>query len=976
MNQIREGPDPSEFRHNGIETELNTKFDIKEELDNEFECQYNYSESEGLCRKEEPQSVLCKKEDTEGFNEIDIKYNVADTISSEASSYAAHCVLLPDSKNENQLRHTMAGASSSHNLASEEIIESLNETRGNNFRIFDSGSEFDTDESDEEIGAGYRNDNIGDSEDSDVSDGESDLQVKRLRKDTDWEWEKVDDSYMSQKFVFSERREIIKQVESVSEAFKLFFDQYILTKIAEETNRYANDYINSKQDNLTSRSRVHGWKNVDTDELYTYFALQILMGVIQKPTIKSYFNKNPVIDTPIFYKTMRQDRFELINRFLHFVDNSQLQSYEGNKKLFKINPIIKHLNEKYRTLYKMGENISLDESLTLWSGRQDIKKNLPLRAAKFGIKSYEICESTTGYLWQFVIYTGNTTEGDTDVMSIQVQKTTQIVVKLVEPLFGSALCKMEDTEELNEIDSKYFGTESNSTEANSDDEHCELLPDTKNENQDFHCNMNHQRLNLEEWMKANNIKITDQNNLENGKFGVHFKEASECDNIDSEKMHQIKEELNDSDEEQEMKCVDTNVMCLIKEEPGEIEYGPDEPNSGSDSNDEHSEYKSVLEPQVTFIKMENDTKDFEDLMETSNTSPVDEGKLESEDSILASGSENFNSTSKNDNSLTVSGKGFHRCKTCGMTFSSEFQLRQHRLVHKSDSVDNCFDCEICGRSFPTKAKIYRHMLIHRSERQVSCQFCSKTYLYRSELKKHMRFHTRDRPFPCNFCSKSFIESGHLKAHVRTHTGELPYSCNICSKSFSRNSGLVRHIRIHTGERPFSCNFCGKTFSHKNGLNKHVRIHTGERPYSCNVCSKTFIENSGLKYHMLTHTGEHPFSCKLCPKSFSCNVGLVRHMLTHTGERSFSCEICNVSFFHKSDLKKHSWTHSGTRPFSCEICNKSFPEKHKLMEHERTHTGERPFTCSVCNKSFSLNSNLTRHMRTHTDKSMEPSDSLK
>lgn len=39
-------------------------------------------------------------------------------------------------------------------------------------------------------------------------------------------------------------------------------------------------------------------------------------------------------------------------------------------------------------------------------------------------------------MWQFIIYTGSTTEVQTDIVPTEVQKTTQIVIKLVEPLFG------------------------------------------------------------------------------------------------------------------------------------------------------------------------------------------------------------------------------------------------------------------------------------------------------------------------------------------------------------------------------------------------------------------------------------------------------------------------------------------------------------------------------------------------------------
>jgi len=48
----------------------------------------------------------------------------------------------------------------------------------------------------------------------------------------------------------------------------------------------------------------------------------------------------------------------------------------------------------------------MDESLTLWKGRLSIKQYLPLKASKFGIKTFELCESTTGYLWCFLVYTG------------------------------------------------------------------------------------------------------------------------------------------------------------------------------------------------------------------------------------------------------------------------------------------------------------------------------------------------------------------------------------------------------------------------------------------------------------------------------------------------------------------------------------------------------------------------------------------
>jgi hypothetical protein len=103
------------------------------------------------------------------------------------------------------------------------------------------------------------------------------------------------------------------------------------------------------------------------------------------------------------------DRLELITKFLHFADNTDKANYEGPAKLYKIFPVMSHLNSKFQTLFLPAQNISVDGSLTLWKGRLSFKQYLPLKAAKFGIKTYELCDSVSGYLWSFVVYTGKDT---------------------------------------------------------------------------------------------------------------------------------------------------------------------------------------------------------------------------------------------------------------------------------------------------------------------------------------------------------------------------------------------------------------------------------------------------------------------------------------------------------------------------------------------------------------------------------------
>jgi hypothetical protein len=110
----------------------------------------------------------------------------------------------------------------------------------------------------------------------------------------------------------------------------------------------------------------------------------MLIGIIQKPTLRSYFTIKRVISTPGFRDIMTRERLEIICKFLHFSDNESVSNFQGPEKLFKIFPVILHLNNKFQELYLPNKDISIDESLTLWKGRLSFKQYLPLKASKFG----------------------------------------------------------------------------------------------------------------------------------------------------------------------------------------------------------------------------------------------------------------------------------------------------------------------------------------------------------------------------------------------------------------------------------------------------------------------------------------------------------------------------------------------------------------------------------------------------------------
>jgi hypothetical protein len=163
-------------------------------------------------------------------------------------------------------------------------------------------------------------------------------------------------------------------------------------------NRYAEQFMNSRGRLFTFRSLCRQWASVTENEMFVMLGLYLLMGIIQKPTLRSYFSRKRILSTPWFGDIISRDRFEQIKFFLHFADNANKADYEGPAKLYKIFPVLSHLNHKFQNLFLPGPNISIDKSLTLWKGRLSFRQYLPLKAAKFGIKTYELCESGSGEL--------------------------------------------------------------------------------------------------------------------------------------------------------------------------------------------------------------------------------------------------------------------------------------------------------------------------------------------------------------------------------------------------------------------------------------------------------------------------------------------------------------------------------------------------------------------------------------------------
>src|SRR5215510_8013604 len=120
-------------------------------------------------------------------------------------------------------------------------------------------------------------------------------------------------------------------------------------------------------------------------EVRHFIALILAIGIISKPELKLYWTRDYILQTPIFHETFSLKRFQLLLRYLHFVN---YEAADSNDRLRKIRPLLEMLRTSSRKTYMLEQNISVDESLMLFKGRLLMKQYILLKRARFGIKIF------------------------------------------------------------------------------------------------------------------------------------------------------------------------------------------------------------------------------------------------------------------------------------------------------------------------------------------------------------------------------------------------------------------------------------------------------------------------------------------------------------------------------------------------------------------------------------------------------------
>lgn len=214
--------------------------------------------------------------------------------------------------------------------------------------------------------------------------------------------------------------------------FHHLLDYDLIAHIATETNKYCAEYLNQTE-RLPEFSKVKRWVDTNPNELYCFFGLFLLMPHCKKNALKLYWTTDPLLVTPIFPKMFSQDRFLILLRMLHFDDNVLAQ---GGDKLYKLRTVIETTRRKFLSSYSPDQNIAIDESLMLWKGRLGFRQYIPKKRKRFGIKFFVMCDSKSGFVLDFIVYTGKGTQYETDDND-QSGVTSKVVKTLLRPFLNN-----------------------------------------------------------------------------------------------------------------------------------------------------------------------------------------------------------------------------------------------------------------------------------------------------------------------------------------------------------------------------------------------------------------------------------------------------------------------------------------------------------------------------------------------------------
>ena len=165
------------------------------------------------------------------------------------------------------------------------------------------------------------------------------------------------------------------------------------------------------------------------------------MGYHTVPSIQDYWSSNPTLAVPYIANIMPLERSEELRTYLHFNDNDLMKPTDDpdHDRTFKVRSVLNHFNACFMNGMSATVEQSIDEHMIKFKGHNILKQYVKGKPVQWGFKLWCRCNSKSGYLVEFDLYSGKKTghaEHDLD---------EGVVLTLTEKIRGflklSSLCR-------------------------------------------------------------------------------------------------------------------------------------------------------------------------------------------------------------------------------------------------------------------------------------------------------------------------------------------------------------------------------------------------------------------------------------------------------------------------------------------------------------------------------------------------------
>lgn len=251
------------------------------------------------------------------------------------------------------------------------------------------------------------------------------------------EWQHVDGStllcfpFNCSNLGFTINNPSVNEESTPLDFYKLFVSDNIIDNIVKFTNMYVEQQIISSiasEEDIPPNSFMAQWHETNSDEIWTFLALVLWMGLDRKPRIRDYWSGSLLYRNKsiITLSKMSRTRFQSILTFLHFSDNTEMQN---NDRLYKLTNLIVPLITNFQKYVVPSKKVCIDETMIPFRGKIFFRQYIKGKRHKYGIKMYKLCLEK-GYTYNFSIYVGKSDSQKGNV-------TTNLVLSLMEPLLNT-----------------------------------------------------------------------------------------------------------------------------------------------------------------------------------------------------------------------------------------------------------------------------------------------------------------------------------------------------------------------------------------------------------------------------------------------------------------------------------------------------------------------------------------------------------